>query len=186
MPDKIMLVPECHVDTALARVLLADHLTLINHQQGITKVAKSLQLQAGSGRSPRVVVGVVDEDKRFATNHYLLNFNQVVADRSEPTFRECCYRIYRHSTHRSHYLIVLAPACDRWVFEAAQSAALDLTNFGLPTTLSGFLGVTKKETARTSMPLRNLLYAIRRARPAAYQELAAFVLGLMDSDAKLL
>ncbi len=41
MPDKIMLVPECHVDTALARVLLADHLTLINHQQGITKVARA-------------------------------------------------------------------------------------------------------------------------------------------------
>lgn len=179
-----MFVPECHVDTALSRLLLADHLTLINHQQGITKVAKVLELQATAGRGPRFVIGVVDNDKKFASNKYLLTFNKVIADRSGPGVT-CCYRIYQQAVQPMHFLIVLNPACDQWIFEAAQAAHLDLASFGLPVTLSGFLGVTKKETAKTSEPLRNLLYAIRRAQPAAYEELAKFVSEVIEPESKL-
>ena len=43
MPEHVLFVPECHVDTALTQVLLADRLTFINHQKGIPKVARVLE-----------------------------------------------------------------------------------------------------------------------------------------------
>ncbi|HEX8329242.1 MAG TPA: hypothetical protein VF629_17035 [Hymenobacter sp.] len=184
MREQVVFVPECHVDTALAQVLLADRLTFINHQKSISKVARVLQAQAASDRGPRFVVGMVDKDKRFADIHYLRPFaaSAPVAARPGPDSRYC---IYQHPAHPCHYLIVLEPACDTWIFEAAHAAGLDLATFGLPTTLAGFIEVVKDEDAEENPRLVDLLRAIRQAQPPAYRELAEFVADVMDRNSKL-
>lgn len=144
MPESVMFVSECHVDTALTRALLLGRLEFINHQHGITSVANVLQSQAATDRGPRFVVGMVDRDKKFADVKYLRHFTQVVKSR---TSSNCRYHIYRHSKHLSHFLIVLEPACDTWIFEAAHAAGLDLSILGLPDSLSGFIAMVKGEDA---------------------------------------
>ena len=183
MPENVLFVPECHVDTALARTLLADRLTFINHQHGISKVANVLRQQAESG-SVRFVVGMVDKDKKFADVHYLRPFagSPPVAARSGPN---CRYRIHQHPAHPHHYLIVMEPACDTWIFEAAHAAGLDLAHFGLPATLPAFIEVMKDEDAEDNPQLVRLLRAIKQAQPAAYRELAEFVADIMDQNSKL-
>lgn len=181
MPEHALFVPECHVDTALTQVLLAGRLRFINHQHGISQVANTLRRQAESGRGPRFVVGMVDKDKKFADVKYLLQFSHEVQARTGP---DCRYRIYQHPQHPSHYLLVLDPACDQWIFEAAQAAGLDLTNFGLPPTLPGFIHFVKEEDAENNPSLRGLLQAISQAQPTAYRELAVFVANVMDTTGK--
>ena len=183
MPENVLFVPECHVDTALTRTLLADRLTFINHQHGISKVANVLRQQAESGKA-RFVVGMVDKDKKFADVTYLRPFAGAppVAARSGP---DCRYTIHQHPEHSNHYLIVMEPACDTWIFEAAHAAGLDLAHFRLPTTLPAFIEIMKDEDAEDNPQLSKLLRAIKQAQPAAYRELAEFVAGVMDQNGKL-
>jgi hypothetical protein len=184
MPESIMFVPECHVDTVLTRTLLLDRLTFINHKHGIANVAKALQSQAENGRGPRFVVGMVDRDKKFAEIKYLQRFTREIKEYAR-TGPDCRYRVYQQPEQPSHYLIVLEPACDTWIFEAAHSAGLDLADFGLPTSLTGFIDVVKDEDAEDNPNLRRLLHAIRQAQPSAYRELAAFVADVMDTSSRL-
>lgn len=182
MPENVLFVPECHVDTALTQALLSYRLTFINHQHGIPKVGHVLQAQAESNRGPRFVVGMVDKDKKFADVKYLRQFSREVQARSGP---DCRYRIYQHPQHPTHYLIVLDPACDTWIFEAAQAAGLNMAHFALPTTLPGFIEVVKDEGAEDNPRLIGLLRAIKQAQPAAYRELAEFVANIMDTQGRL-
>jgi len=183
MPENVLFVPECHVDTALTRSLLADRLTFINHQHGISKVANVLRQQAESGKA-RFVVGMVDKDKKFADVKYLRPFagSSPVADRPGP---DCRYRIHQHPALTSHYLIVMEPACDTWIFEAAHAAGLDLSHFDLPITLPDFIETMKDEGTEDNPRLIRLLRAIKQAQPAAYRELAEFVADIMDQNSKL-
>ena len=177
-----MFVPECHVDTALAYALLAGRRSFFNHQHGISKVANLLRDQAAAARGPRFIVGMVDKDKRLSNVKYLRQFNREVLVRTAP---DCRYGIYQHEQHLTHYLLVLEPACDTWIFEAAQAARLNLASFELPTTLAGFIDVVKDENAEDNPQLIKLLRAIRQAQPVAYRELAGFVADVMDPNSKL-
>ena len=179
MPENVLFVPECHVDTALTRTLLADRLTFINHQHGISKVANVLRQQAESGRGPRFVVGVVDRNKKIADVKYLREFSHPVQARSGPN---CRYAVYQHPAHPTHYLIVMDPACDTWIFEAAHAAGVDPAHFGLPATLPTFIEVMKDEDAEDNPQLIKLLRAIKQAQPTAYRELAEFVADVMDEE----
>ena len=182
MPEQVLFVPECHVDTALARALLAGRDSFFNHQHGISKVANLLRAQAAAARGPRFVVGLVDKDKRIADVTYLRQFSRVHAARSGP---DCRYRIYQHEHHLTHYLIVLDPACDTWLFEAAHAAGLPLAAIGLPPTLPAFIDFMKQEGIEDSPAVGRLLYAIKQAQPPAYRELAGFVADVMDPNSRL-
>jgi hypothetical protein len=183
MPEQVLFVPECHIDTALTRTLLAQRLTFINHQHGISKVAHVLRQQAEAGKA-RFVVGMVDKDKKFDAVTYLRPFASAppVAASTGP---DCRYRIHQHPAHTSHYLIVLEPACDTWIFEAAHAAGLRVADFGLPPALPDFIEVMKNEDAEDNPRLIRLLEAIKRAQPPAYRELAQFVAEVMDENGKL-
>jgi hypothetical protein len=179
MPENVLFVPECHVDTALARTLLAGRLTFINHQHGIPNVGKVLAGLATQNRGPRFVVGMVDKDKRFSTIKTLSRFTEPYKARTGP---DCRYCIYQDPAQPSQYLVVLEPACDTWLWEAAAAAKLALAEFGLPTTLPGFIDAVKDDEAEHNPHLEKLLQAIKKAQPPGYRELATFVAGVMGTE----
>ena len=45
---------------------------------------------------------------------------------------DCRYSIHQHPERLTHYLIVMEPACDTWIFETAHAAGLNLTHFAPP------------------------------------------------------
>ena len=182
MPENVLFVPECHVDTALARVLLAGRLTFIDHKHGIPNVGKALQSHADGGRGPRFVVGMVDRDKKFGDVKSLRRFTDNYQARTGP---DCRYCIYQDPAQPSQYLVVLEPACDTWLFEAAQAAGLALADFGLPATLPDFIDAVKDDEAEHDPRLEKLLQAIKKAQPGGYRELAAFVAEVMDTEGQL-
>lgn len=173
MPDSIQFFPECHVDTALMRTLLHDRQKLITHIKGVSKVGNALYEQAERYGNSRVVVGMVDNDKHLFDIKKLQPFSREVMRCEEPG---SLFVVYRHYTHTNHYLIVLHPACDGWIYGAAQAAGINPTTHGLPPVLTDFLAFfTKKLQAEERPEIVALLKALRRSPSAAYVQLASFI-----------
>ncbi|NVO31387.1 hypothetical protein [Hymenobacter lapidiphilus] len=78
MPNSILFLPECHVDTALMRALLYDRQKLIIHIKGAPKVGDALYQQAERYGTSRLVVAMVDNDKHLFSIPKLQPFDQVV------------------------------------------------------------------------------------------------------------
>ncbi|RZJ61081.1 MAG: hypothetical protein EOO58_02195 [Hymenobacter sp.] len=171
MPN-LLLVPECHADTALARALVQDRVDLVYHQHGISKVGLALQdLWQLHGPTYRVLA-LVDADKKFQDVTLLAGFQIEVERCSQPG---CEFRILTHPDRPGHYLVVLEPACDAWLFGVAGAGSLDLVALGLPAEQRAFRQQTKQKGAEDTSAMQRLLRAVQRSRPAAYQQLAAFV-----------
>jgi hypothetical protein len=177
MRELPMFVPECWVDSALMRTLLHDR-RLYNHQHGISKVGSTMERQAATHGTGRVVVGMVDRDKKFEENMYLRTFAPPAKVRSE----DAKHHILTHPAQPTQHLIVLNPACDAWIFRAARAAGLDLAAYGLPDTLPGFIAFCKHEDVIDIPALRALLEDIRRAYPPAYQQLAEAVAAMVSAQ----
>lgn len=167
MSERPMFVPECWVDTALMRTLLFDR-TLYNHQHGIGNVGRTMKDQAKRFGPARVVVGMVDRDKKFDEQPYLKAFTSPARVRPD----QATYHVLIHPALPSQRLIVLNPACDVWIFQVAQAAGINPATYGLPETLHAFIDFCKQRGVDDNTNLRAFLKAIRKASPPAYQELA--------------
>jgi len=177
MAESVLFVPECNVDTALALSLVSYRYTFVSHRQGIGQVARVLVEQRPAARDGRRIIGMVDNDKKFREAPELAGFTTVVRGGLESHHPHC---ICQHPQHPNQYLIVLNPACDTWLFRAAQQAGVALTSLGLPADLAGFIDFCKQNDLEEVPAMRSLLWSIQQARPSAYRELAKFVADMMD------
>ncbi len=91
------------------------------------------------------------------------------------------HSIRRHAERVTQHLIVLNPACDTWVWQAAAAASVLLPAHGLPADRWQFIEYCKAGNSETQPELKTLLRAISKARPAMYAELADFVSQIMGS-----
>ncbi|MBC8083447.1 MAG: hypothetical protein H7Z21_09570 [Hymenobacter sp.] len=135
-------------------------------------MGNELHNQAERYGSSRVVVGMVDNDKRLSDIPKLRPFNEVVLRCDEPG---SMFVVYRHQALPTHYLIVLHPACDAWIYGAAQAAGISPATHGLPAALPDFLIFTKKILAEERPEIVALLKALRRSPSPAYAQLLAFI-----------
>lgn len=172
MPDSILFLPECHVDTALMRALLYDRQKLITHIKGAPKVGDALHQQAKRYGTSRLVVAMVDNDKHLFSIPKLQPFDQVVLRCEEPG---CLFTVYQHRELVSQYLVVLNPACDGWLYGNMRAAGLTPQAYQLPELLTDFLRFTKTVYAEEQREIVSLLKALRASAPPAYAQLAVFV-----------
>lgn len=182
MPIPPLFIPECHVDTVLTRTLLVyrhDFDDFINHQHGVSKVANEMQRQWKLFGASRQVVGIVDRDKKLHEVAYMAEFTQEVGG---GTATDAPHSIRRHPVRPSQHLIVLNPACDAWIWQAATAAALPVAPHGLPDDIRAFIEYCKAKGVEDDPLLVALLAGIRRARPAVYAELGDFVGRVMDLE----
>ena len=179
MAESVLFVPECNVDTALALSLVSYRYTFVSHRQGIGQVARVLREQQHASLGGRRVVGLVDNDKKFKQAPALAEFTTIVRGGAAEDGQPHCIR--QHPQRPNQYLIVLNPACDTWLFRAAQEAGVVLPELGLPADLPGFIDFCKQQNVEETQPMRNLLWAIQQAQPTAYRELAEFVADTMDT-----
>ncbi|SHJ53618.1 hypothetical protein SAMN02745146_3381 [Hymenobacter daecheongensis DSM 21074] len=177
MAEYALFVPECNVDTALTLSLVAYRYTFVSHRQGIGQVARVLKEQGPASQAGRVVVGMVDRDKKFAQAPELAKFRPLARPRRG---QEEFHEILQHPELPNEYLIVLNPACDTWLFRAAAAAGLDLAALGLPAALPAFIDFCKQENVEEHKLMRLLLHEIQRAQPIAYRDLADFVAQVMN------
>ncbi len=182
-----IFIPEGHIDKALTRTVVGlsrqvDQ--IVNRKQGCTGVARAMQDEWKKYGSQRRVIGMVDDDKKFADVAYLTEFSREVGNSHAA---EASHSIRRHPARPTQYLIVLAPACDTWIWQAAVQAGLVLAAYQMPETRREFVSFCKGrgKWVGTDPQMLKLLDDIRRNRPDLFVALAGFVTQIMKLDRPL-
>lgn len=173
MPEAFTLAAECHVDTTLARALVRGNEKLVEHIFGAPKVGQRLTKLAEADNDSWVV-GLVDYDRgtifdvpglRPYASHVLPG----------STFAEHNFQVYGRPDRPRHFLVVLQPACDGWLFAQAAAAGITLTDHHLPAEWPAFLAFTKSKLVENHPHLVGLLKALRRQPSPAFRLLLAFI-----------
>lgn len=138
-------MPECYVDTNLMNVLLG---RMCNHQKGCATVFKTLDEKL----SNQFAIAVIDQDKRKpeATKQYVgigKNDHLIVCKHQE----------------RPHYLIMINPAIEMFVLDAANELNVKLSDYGLPEDLDKLRDQTKTISAKADKRFESLFKSIRKA-----------------------
>lgn len=117
-------MPECYLDTNLVEVLLNKPYA-VNHKKGNSSIVKAMdsdRLKNG------FVVALIDDDKvkvKVLENYTKIN-------------RLCktTLKLFKHP-QRTHFVIQVAPAIEKWILNECEKGGINLEEFGLPGELSG-------------------------------------------------
>lgn len=122
------VIPECYIDTKLVKAFVPPQIRY-NHQHGCSNVEKIMREKLTGD----FALGIIDKDKRVLS--YL--------DKCQPVYTlDGCLQLLKHETEK-HYLIIIAPAVERWILNTATAAGLSLTDFDLPDDLNKLCDLTK-------------------------------------------
>lgn len=151
------LIPECNVDTVFVEAMgFRDP----NHAPSINKVCEILESRHANVKA----IGFIDNDKKKPT--YLKQFT--LTDSHDKV------QLLQHST-KSQYLIVVAPAMDRFIFDLCTELEIDLAQYGLPTEFAAFKSKTKQEAITRNPNFKNLLNTIRQRNPPKIAKIRSWI-----------
>ena len=104
-------VPECYFDTVLVRTILrTKHL---NHKKGCANVVKEIS----KGRlKDDFAVGIIDKDKKELV---------YIKDYCEEQLKRDNLILFKHKS-KPHYFILLVPALEMWIGNAANEGKVDI------------------------------------------------------------
>ena len=142
MIDYPHLIPECNVDTVFVEAIGYKR---PNHAPSITRVSSILEKEM----TKRTAVGFVDNDKRQPL--YFKEFKQ---------FKKVGNAILLKHPKKNHYLIVVNPDMDNFIFRLCKDLNINPADYDLPKNLNAFVSFTKKESIKNNPKFRNLLNTI--------------------------
>jgi len=145
MERENIVVPECYADTNLLNILTGKK---CNHQKGCATVCKTLDDKL----KDQFAVAVIDKDKRqpMATQKY------VEIGHTDSLI------VCKHEA-RPHYLILINPAIEGFVLQAAVELGIIMSEYHLPDNLEGLKKITKSQSAKESEQLARLFKDLRNA-----------------------
>jgi hypothetical protein len=152
-----LLLPECYVDTAFVEMLGFKE---PNHQAGISRVSTVLERKLASTKA----MGFIDNDKR--KTDYIRQFELI--DQVNQL------RLFKHPK-RTHFLVAVDPAMDRFIFNLAQNLEIKLSKYRFPSDFPGFLERTKKVTIISDPYFKNFLNAIAQKRPPEIVQVRSWI-----------
>lgn len=152
-----LILPECYMDTNLIETLVPPQRGY-NHQKGCPAVAKKMKERFPDS----FALGIMDNDKRHVS--YLQEFSLIASDQ--------VIEIYKHKD-RPHYILLISPAVEGFILEAASNLDIDLDAYNIPKTLEEMKRETKQVDAKNSSKYRNLFKALRPA--PEFQKMAKII-----------
>ena len=145
------ILPECYIDTLMINTLVpSKDGRVYNHQKGCPVVAKVMQIKF----CDRFAIGIMDNDKKKVK--YLDEFELIAETNS--------LFLHKHKT-RHHYIVIISPAAERFILNAAKELNITLEEFDLPNNLEDLKNITKHEISCKENP--NLKAAIRGLKEAS-------------------
>ncbi len=157
--DKNIII-ECFVDTCLIETLVAT-VTGYNHQKGCNNVTKQMQERL----SDEFALGIVDKDKREL--EYLNMFTEV------KRFNDTLF-LHKHKT-KSHYIIQIAPAVEKFILDSANICKITLDNYGLPSTLDSLKTESKNIDSKKDTRFKKLFCDLKQQGSENICKLAQWV-----------
>ena len=138
------IIPECYIDTNLVETLVCP--AGCNHQKGCNQVAKVMQEKFAD----RFAIGMIDADKRRPG--YLDEFMEIALSEH--------LRLFRH-TRRPHFIILVYPAADGFILSCAESAHVDVREYGLSPVLKEFTVQTKNVMSNKDPRFKRLFMSMK-------------------------
>lgn len=164
------IIPECYIDTKLIKVLVPPNSKGYNHQKGCNNVVNVMK----ENFRDDFALGIIDNDKREVG--YLEEFETIYTI-------ENSLELYKHS-EKHHWIIIICPAMERWIFNSLEELGLDIEEYGFPNDMKAFCKITKTATSEEKDPnsaaFKTLFKDIKEAKAAIV--LAFWVSYLRDNN----
>lgn len=134
------IIPECYVDTNLIETIVPTG-GGFNHQKGCGTVAKVMKERF----SDDFAVGIIDKDKQQLD--YLKEF-EIIHTVGNLT-------LYKHNS-RSHYIIQIYPAIERFILTAVEECGLEMGDYDLPSDFSELKKASKTVNSKFDKRFKKL------------------------------
>lgn len=142
------IMPECYADTLLIEALVPSEKGY-NHQMGCFRVEAEMKL---GKLKDKFAVGIIDNDKKQIK--YLRDFEPV--DTVEGSLI-----LWKHrDKSKSHFIIQICPALEKWILEVCRQGSIDLNKFGLTESLDDLKKYTKSQSSLQIEKLKKLFREI--------------------------
>lgn len=138
------IIPECYIDTNLVETLACPG--GCNHQKGCNQVAKIMREKFAD----RFAVGIIDADKRRPG--YLNEFREIASSEHLKLF---------HHPDRPHFIILVHPAADGFILSCAETAQVDMKDYGLSPVLKEFTAQTKNVMSNKDIRFKRLFKSLK-------------------------
>ena len=155
METHFSILPECYADTVLIEIAGFKH---PNHQPSIGQVANSMKK-----RPKTKLIGVVDDDKNKPAY-----FSQFVLLEEKDRLSK-----YKHPD-REHYLIILSPAFEKWIYDAATDVNVDPEKYGFKS-MKRFKNATKNQFVSNNQEVKRFLNDIKQRKNSPMQTLIRWI-----------
>jgi hypothetical protein len=140
------IMPECYADTLLIEALVPSK-TGYNHKMGCFKVEAEMKLGIFKDQ---FAVGIIDNDKWQIS--YLNEFEEI--DKIVGSLI-----LWKHKA-KSHFIIQICPALEKWVINICDSENINLVEFGLSSDLEDLKKYTKSQSDLRDKKLKHLFKVI--------------------------
>ena len=135
-------MPECYADTLLIEALVPSK-NGYNHKMGCFKVEAEMKF---GDLKDRFAVGIIDNDKNQIK--YLNEFEKI--DKIVASLI-----LWKHKS-KSHYIIQICPALEKWILNVCELENIDLDEFGLSKDLEQLKRYTKSQSGLEDKKLKYL------------------------------
>lgn len=164
------IVPECYIDTMLVQTLVPPtSKNRYNHQHGCFEVSNEMERYS---LKDKFAVGVIDNDKR--KSKYLNEFIEI--DNSGGSIK-----LLKHK-NKPQYFIQISPAIEAWMLEVCEQEKIDITGFGLPSTLKDLKLVTKPQTSSKDKRFIELFSQFKKSQNKSVSKLIGWIKLLKEKN----
>lgn len=151
------ILPECYADTLLIEILCRK---IPNHQLSIGEVANAMLHKSYKNQ---LAIGVIDADKKKPA--YFLEFNMIESfDNIE----------LKQHPDKKHYAIIIAPAFELFVKNAADEVEVDLATFGFKD-MKQFRNICKNINVGKNQQIKQLLNTINQKQAPSTEQIKTWI-----------
>ncbi len=154
------ILPECYADTLLVHLLGFKY---PNHCPSIGAVANTMKKQS-------LAIGVIDRDKRQPK--YFSEFD-LLEEKHD-------LQLKKHPNKR-HYLIVVSPAFEKWIFKAADSVDVKPEKYGFKT-WKRFKNISKSRTVDRNQDFKQFINAIKQKKSPPTEQMIEWIQDILDKN----
>lgn len=139
MTKYLCVIPECYVETSMAKALLD---ASVNHQYGCGSVTNKMT-DRNNRLSDSFAIGLIDDDKKKSSySRESILLAEVPIVNSEGHVMEAGFSLLKHDESK-HYFIVTKPAMEKMILSAAKQYNIKMSDFQLPDEFEKLKAITK-------------------------------------------
>jgi len=156
------ILPECYADTSMMNII---GFKRVNHCLSIGEVANRME----KSYKNRLAIGIVDRDKPGSIPPYFHGFE---------TIKEFDGFQLKKLPNTKHYLIVIAPALERWIMDTALKLGIPIDKYGF-TSLKKLLRVTKSQTVGSNKNFQALVNTLYQKKNSPLKQMKAELMNIL-------